>query len=257
MAKTRKNMKKIQAKSKQKMDKLTGLFACGCVAELILFVVHQLYTQGTGVQMMNMAHVLAAMPLVGIALLVTGVVIRRGEMERIRPWGVCVAGLGAFLALLGPLCLKVNSGAAGMLAVVVPVALLLAVVYNLYAGEFFWLALSMSSSIGALWYWNRCSSIAYLRISALVLMALALVVAVAALVLTVRAMKNNGVVVIRGTKLHVLENCGSKTALMIGHGISVAALVVALVSGGLSVYCLMALGVALFVAAIYYTVTAL
>ena len=53
MAKTRKSLKKIQAKSKQKMDKLTGLFSVGCLAELLLFVVHQFYTQGTGAQMMT------------------------------------------------------------------------------------------------------------------------------------------------------------------------------------------------------------
>ncbi len=257
MAKNKKSLKKVQAKSKQKMDKLTGLFAFGCVAEVLLFVVHQFYTQGTGAQMMNMARVLAVMPVVGIVLLVGGVVIHRGDMERIRPFGVYVAGMGAFLALLGPLCLKVNSGAAGLLAAVIPAMMLLAVVFTLYTRDFFWLALNAAVAMDAIWYWNRFSSIAYLRLSALVLMALALVVAVAVIALTVLSAKTKGVASVRGCKIRMLEGSAVKPAMLAGHGLILAALVVALVSGGLSVYCLMALGVMLFVSAAYFTLTAL
>lgn len=257
MAKTQKSLKKIQAKSKQKMDQLTGFFVVGCVAELILFVVHQLYTQGTGVQMMNMARVLAVMPMVGIALLVGGIVIHRGEMEKIRPAGMYVAGLGAFLALLGPLCLKVNSGAAGLLAAVVPAVMLLAVVFVLYTRDFFWLALNAAVAMDALWYWSRFAAIDYLRISAWMLMALAMIVAVVILVLTVSSKKDKGVAKIRGCKLRMLESGEVKTAMLAGHALVLAALAVALVSSALSVYCLMALGMVLFVSAAYFTVTAL
>ena len=257
MAKNKKSLKKVQAKSKQQMDKLTGLFAFGCVAELILFVVHQFYTQGTGAQMMSMARVLAVMPVVGIVLLVGGVVIHRGEMQRFRPYGAYVAGMGAFLALLGPLCLKVNSGTAGLLAAVVPAVMLLAVVFNLYTRDFFWLALNAAVAMDAIWYWNRFGSIAYLRLSALVLMVLALAVAAAVIALTVLSAKTKGVATVRGCKIRMLEGNTVKPAMLAAHGLVLAALVVALVGGGFSVYCLMALGVMLFVSAAYFTLTAL
>ncbi|MBR2928385.1 MAG: hypothetical protein IKC24_04425 [Oscillospiraceae bacterium] len=256
MAKTKKNLKKIQAKSKQKMDKLTGLFGIGCVAELVLFVVHQFYTRGTGAQMMGAARVLGIMPVVGIVLLVTGVVIHRGEMTGIRPAGVYVSGFGAFLALLGPLCLKVNSGAAGLLAAVVPAVMLLAVVFVLYSRDFFWLALNAAVAMDAIWYWNRFGAIDYLRLSALVLMALALIVAIAVLALTVLSKKNKGVATVRGREIRMMESGEVKVAMLAGHVLVLAAIAVALVSG-FSVYCLMALGVMLFVSAAYFTVTAL
>ena len=256
MAKTKKNLKKIQAKSKQKMDKLTGLFAVGCVAELVLFVVHQFYTQGTGMQMMSTARVLGVMPVVGIVLLVAGVVIHRGEMTSIRPAGVYVSGFGAFLALLGPLCLKVNSGAAGLLAAVVPPVMLLAVVFVLYTRDFFWLALNAAVAMDAIWYWNRFGGIGYLRVSALVLMALALIVAVAVLALTVLSKKNKGVAIVRGREIRMLESGEVKVAMLAGHVLVLAAVAVALVSS-FSVYCMMALGVMLFVSAAYFTVTVL
>lgn len=257
MAKTQKSLKKIQAKSKQKMDKLTGLFTAGCVAELILFVVHQFYTQGTGVQMMNMARLLAVMPVVGIALLVVGVVIHRGEMTAIRPAGVYVAGLGAFLALLGPLCLKVNSGAAGLLAAVVPAVMLMAVVFVLYTRDFFWLALNAAVAMDAVWYWSRFASIDYLRLSAWMLMVTALIVAAAVPMLTVFSKKDKGVVTLCGCKLRMLENGEVKNVMLAGHALVLAALVAALASSALSVYCLMVMGVMLFVAAAYFTVTVL
>ena len=256
MAKTKKSLKKIQAKSKQKMDKLTGLFSVGCLAELLLFVVHQFYTQGTGAQMMTMAKVLAVMPVVGIVLLVAGVVIHRGEMKSIRPAGAYVAGFGAFLALLGPLCLKVNSGAAGLLAAVVPAVMLLAVVFVLYNRDFFWLALDAALAMDAIWYWNRFGAINYLRLSALVLMALALIVAVGVLALTVLSKKNKGIATVRGREIRMLESGEVKVAMLAGHALVLAAIAVALVSS-FGLYCLMALGVMLFVSAAYFTVTAL
>ena len=109
----------------------------------------------------------------------------------------------------------------------------------------------------AIWYWNRFGSIAYLRFSALVLMALALVVAVAVIALSVLSAKTKGVASVRGCKIRMLEGGAVKPAMLAGHGLVLAALVVALVSSGLSVYCLMALGVMLFVSAAYFTLTAL
>lgn len=257
MAKSKKSMKKIQAKNKQEMDKLTKLFVVGCVAELILFVVHQFYTQGTGAQMMGMHRVLKVMPVVGISLLVGGVVIHRGEMTNIRGYGVYIAGLGGLLALLSPLCLKVDSGAAGMLAAVVPAGMLLAVVFVLYTRDFFWFALNAAAAMGAIWYWGRFGAIPYLRVGALVLMVLALIVAAAVVVLTVMAKKGEGVATVCGHKLRMMESGEIKPAVLAGHALVLVTLAAALASKALAVYCLMTLGVMLFVAAAYYTVTAL
>lgn len=259
MAKTQKTWKKTQAKSKQKMNTLTALFVLGCVAETILLVVHQLYTRGTGAQMMATSRVLTALPLVGVVLFLSGLVMRRGELERLRPYGGYVSALGVFLAVMAALCLWVNSSAAGMLAVVVPAAMVLAVIHELYVSDFFFLAISYSVGIGALWYWNRCAGIAYLHIGAAVLLLLAVLAVLAVFLLTMRAMEGSGVVKLRSIRLRMVEKGGKKPALLLLHLLPMVAMTMtATVFGsGAAVYALLLLSVVLFVAAVYYTVTAL
>ena len=257
MAKTQKVMKRTQAKSKQKMDKLTALFMLGCVMETLLLVVHRFYVGGTGAEMMAMSRVLSILPVVGIILLVVGVVLHRGESKKLRPLGVYVAAFGGFAAVMPILCLKVNSSAAGMLAVVVPVAMLLAVVNVLYASDFFWMASAAAMSLGALWYWKRCAAINYLRLGAVVLMVLALAAVIAVAVLTMKAKKSNGVVEIAGRKFRMLENAAAKPVSVVVCGLCAVVLCASVVSSVCALYGTMLLGVVLFVAAVYYTVTAL
>ena len=134
--------------------------------------------------------------------------------------------------------------------------MLLAVVFVLYSRDFFWLALNAAVAMDAIWYWNRFGGIGYLRVSALVLMALALIVAIAVLALTVLSKKNKGLATVRGREIRMMESGEVKVAMLAGHVLVLAAIAVALVSS-FSVYCLMALGVMLFVSAAYFTVTAL
>ena len=255
MAKTGKALKRTQAKSKEKMNTLTVLFVLGCIMETYLLLVHQFYTQGTGQQMMTMSGVLTGAGIAGLVLAVVGTVLYKGN-GKLRVWGPCVAAIGVCLALTSLLCLKVNSSAAGMLSVVVPVVMLLAVVYMLYVSDFFWLAVSMAASLGALWYWRRCFAVSYLRLSAVILMLLAVALVVGIMVLTFRATKNHGIVTVGERRIRMTEK-DSKSVLLVMHGGCLAVLLVSAAVSSISLYGFLALCVALFAAAVYYTVSAL
>ncbi|MGM9661632.1 MAG: hypothetical protein ACI3WR_00895 [Oscillospiraceae bacterium] len=257
MAKTKRALKKTQAKSKEKMNVLAALFVAGCLLETYLLLVHQFYTRGTGQQMLATARVLTVTPFVGLVIAAAGVVLLRRGRGRVRGWGGCCIGSGLFLAVAALLCLKVNSAAAGMLGFAVPIALLLAVVYELYVSEFFWIAASLTATICALWYWRRCFAINYLRASALVLMLLALAAVAAVAVLSWRALRSKGVLTFRGRRFRMLEADGDKPVLFGVYGLCLAALLVSLCKGTLALYAICALCVVLFAAAVYYTITAL
>ncbi|MGM9619556.1 MAG: hypothetical protein ACI3W8_06990 [Oscillospiraceae bacterium] len=257
MAKTKRALKKTQAKSKEKMNVLAALFVAGCLLETYLLLVHKFYTRGTGAQMMATAKVLAATPFVGLLLVVAGAVLLRRGQGKLRSWGGCCVGGGLFLAVAALLCLKVNTGAAGMLGFAVPVAMLLAVVYELYVSEFFWIAASLTATLCALWYWRRCSAISYLRVSAVVLMLLVLAAVAVVAVLSWRALQSKGLLVFRGRRFRMLEEDADKPVLFAAYGLCLAALLLSLVKASLAFYAVCALCVVLFAAAVYYTVTAL
>lgn len=255
MAKTGKALKRTQAKSKEKMNRLTILFTEGVLLETYLLMVNQLYTRGTGAQMMTMSRVLVGMALAGVVLAVVGLTLHlRGE--KLRRWGAYLGGAGVFFALTSLLCLKVNSAAAGMLSVALPVAMLLAVVYTLYVSDFFWLAVSLTVSLGAVWYWRRCAAVAYLRLSAVVLLVLALAVVAVILVLTARAARSRGIVTVKERRIRMLEKDSGRLVLAL-HGGCMAVMLVSALSSAVALYGFLLLAVVLFAAAVYYTVSAL
>ncbi len=255
MAKTGKALKRTQAKSKEKMNMLTVFFVVGVLLETYLLLVNRFYTQGTGAQMMTMSRVLVAMGLVGLVWAAVGVVLHKGA-GKMKPYSLYVCGSGVFVALTSLLCLKVNTAAAGMLSVAVPVVMLLAVVYILYVSDFFWLAVSMTASLGAVWYWRRCFAVSYLRLSAVILMLLAVAVVGGIMVLTFRAMKNRGVVMLGERRIRMAEK-DSKPALLVLHGICLAVLLASAAVSSVALYGFLLLGVMLFASAVYYTVSAL
>ena len=255
MAKTGKALKRTQAKSKEKMNMLTALFTVGVLLETYLLVVNQFYAQGTGAQMMFMSRVLVAMGFVGLVFAAVGVALYKGT-GKLRAYGPYVSGAGVFVALTSLLCLKVNTAAAGMLSVAVPVVLLLAVVYTLYVSDFFWLAVSMVASLGAIWYWRRCFAVNYLRFSAVILMVLAVVLVAGIMLLTCRAMKNRGVVVVGERRVRMMEK-DSKPTLLALHGVCLAVMLVSAAVSSLALYGFLLIGVLLFASAVYYTVSAL
>lgn len=257
MAKTGKTLKKTQAKSKEKMNMLAALFVAGCLLETYLLLVHQFYTRGTGRQMMATARVLTATPFVGLAFAAAGAVLLRRGRGKLRGWGGCLIGAGAFLAAAALLCLKVNSGAAGMLAFALPVAMLLAVVYELYVREFFWIAVSLTATVFALWYWRRCAAISYLRPSAVALLVLAFAAVAAVALLGWRAQRGRGVLALGGRRFRMLEAEGGKAALFAVCGLCLAAMLLSLLRASLTFYAICALSALLFAAAVYYTITAL
>ena len=255
MAKTGKALKRKQAKSTEKMNMLTVFFVVGVLLETYLLLVNQFYAQGTGAQMMTMSNVLVAMGFVGLVWTAVGAALYKGN-GKLKPYSLYVSGSGVLVALTSLLCLKVNTAAAGMLSVAVPVALLLAVVYTLYVSDFFWLALSMTVSLGAVWYWRRCFAVNYLRLSAVVLMLLAVALVAGIMVLTFRALKNRGIVVIRERRIRMTEK-DSKSTLLVLHGLCLAVLLLSAAVSAVALYGFLLLGVMLFASAVYYTVSAL
>ena len=87
-------------------------------------------------------------------------------------------------------------------------------------------------------------------------MVLAVVLVAGIVLLTFRAMKNRGVVVVGERRIRMTEK-DSKPALLALHGICLAVMLVSAAVSSVALYGFLAICVMLFASAVYYTVSAL
>ena len=136
------------------------------------------------------------------------------------------------------------------LCVVVPVAMLLGILWNLYDRECSWSLTILGASLIALWVCRRVlDSIflgTYVRIAAVVY----IVVLIVAAFLTNKADKNGG----KLGGLQVLTAGADPMPIYAACGLSVVALAVALFSSTIAYYAMWALAIVVFALAVYYTV---
>ena len=125
----------------------------------------------------------AAVAVVGLVL---GILWRQIAKRRWIGWSVCAAGV--FLGGASLMILKFYDSALTLLCVVVPVAMLLGILWNLYDRECAWSLTILGISLIALWVCRRVLSSIYLgtyvRILAVVYIVLLLVAAFLGLYLT-------------------------------------------------------------------------
>lgn len=254
MAKTLKNKKESRGKkiSKQ-MSNLLTIFLLGCVWETYLLVTERFYFRGTGKEMLAANAVLRVLPYVGLVLALGGAAL----MKKGRKKGVFLLLSGLFVALSATVCLYVDMTIFSGLVFMIPVIMLLAVVYYLYGKEFFFIACALSGSLAVLWYWRRRYAFVQYHTAGLILVLLALLALLALSYLAWKACGDRGMVTIFSRRLRMLPESPDKLFLFGSFGVSIAALLISAVSGALSFYAMILLGVVLFIMAAYYTVTAL
>lgn len=238
------NSKAKPVKRDEPMNGAMKLFLAGCVAELYLLIVRRCYVNGTVQQQIDWYDsYLSILMGVGAAVFVVGVVLsilwKSSRKKRVIGWSVTAAG--AFLAVSSFL-VRWNMSTLTLLTVVVPVAMLLGILWNLYDRECALSLTILGVSLIALWVCRREGSGylgTYVKCAAAVY-----IILLAAAALLVKSGKLGKLLPAKADPLPVYVACG----------LSVVALVIALVSSTAAYYAMWALGMVVFGLAVYYTV---
>ena len=157
--------------------------------------------------------------------------------------GVFLGGSALFIKMF-------YDSALTLLCVVVPVAMLLGILWNLYDRECAWSLTILGTSLIALWVCRRVLNSIYLGTYVRILAAVYIVLLLVAAFLANKADKNGG----RLGKLQVLTAGADPLPVYLACGLSVAALAVALFSSTIAYYAMWALAIVVFALAVYYTV---
>lgn len=238
------NSKAKPVKRDEPMNGAMKLFLAGCVAELYLLIVRRCYVNGTVQQQIDWYDsYLSILMGVGAAVFVVGAVLsilwKSSRKKRVIGWSVTAAG--AFLAVSSFL-VRWNMSTLTLLTVVVPVAMLLGILWNLYDRECALSLTILGVSLIALWVCRREGSGylgTYVKCAAAVY-----IILLAAAALLVKGGKLGKLLPAKADPLPVYVACG----------LSVVALVIALVSSTAAYYAMWALGMVVFGLAVYYTV---
>lgn len=238
------NSKAKPVKRDEPMNGAMKLFLAGCVAELYLLIVRRCYVNGTVQQQIDWYDsYLSILMGVGAAVFVVGLVLsilwKSNRKKRVIGWSVTTAG--AFLAVSSFL-VRWNMSTLTLLTVVVPVAMLLGILWNLYDRECALSLTILGVSLIALWVCRREGSGylgTYVKCAAAVY-----IILLAAAALLVKSGKLGKLLPAKADPLPVYVACG----------LSVVALVIALVSSTAAYYAMWALGMVVFGLAVYYTV---
>lgn len=238
------NSKAKPVKRDEPMNGAMKLFLAGCVAELYLLIVRRCYVNGTVQQQIDWYDsYLSILMGVGAAVFVVGVILsilwKSSRKKRVIGWSVTAAG--AFLAVSSFL-VRWNMSTLTLLTVVVPVAMLLGILWNLYDRECALSLTILGVSLIALWVCRREGSGylgTYVKCAAAVY-----IILLAAAALLVKSGKLGKLLPAKADPLPVYVACG----------LSVVALVIALVSSTAAYYAMWVLGMVVFGLAVYYTV---
>ena len=240
------------AKGNEPMHNALEVFAAGCVAEIYLLVIRRFYVNGTVEELLTCDAVLPYLMGVGAAIAVIGLVLgilwRQMAGRRWIGWSVCAAGV--FLGGSAWMIRTFYDSALTFLCVVVPVAMLLGILWNLYDRECAWSLTILGISLIALWVCRRVLDSIYLGTYVRILAIAYIVVLVVAAVLTNRADKNGG----KLGRFQVLTAGADPLPVYAACVLSVIALAAALFSSVVAYYAMWALAIVVFALAVYYTV---
>lgn len=239
------NSKAKPVKKDEPMNGAMKLFLAGCVAELYLLIVRRCYVTGSVQQQIDWYDkYLNILTGAGAAVFAIGVVLsilwKSNRKKRVIGWSVTAAG--AFLAVSSFL-VRWNMSTLTVLTVVVPVAMLLGILWNLYDRECALSLTILGVSLIALWIFRREINSSYLGTYAK-FAAVAYIVVLAAAALLVKSGKLGRLLPAKADPLPVYVACG----------LSAVATAIALVSPTAAYYAMWALGMVVFGLAVYYTV---
>lgn len=221
-------------------------FLIGCVAEFYLFVVQRYFVNGTIEQVLAWNEYLKYIAWVGVGVLAVGLGVgywSRQQKKKSAVFGWSLAGSGAFLAFSGFFMRYFAESGATLLSVVVPVAMVLALLWGFYDRECSTSLTILCVSLVAMWvYYRKMPDLSWktgLMISA---------VAYVALMGGVAWLAKNG----KLTPL--LPASADITPIYIACGLSAVGVACALISTTVVYYAMWILAVVVFALAVYYTV---
>ena len=248
--------KRTESRGKRKHEPWQGAtraLLLGCVAELYLLMIHKYYIYGNLDQVLAWDSYLRVSLWLGLGVAVLGGVLL--YLCRRKPgWKRAVSGmvleLGAFMAVTGGLVTRYYASPITLLAVAVPAAALMAILWYLYDRECAWALIVLGLDLAVLWVCRKGIGSAYWHGKVLAGAIVFLVCLAALALLTARMAKSRGML----GKLRLLGENFDAMPIYAACGIAAVTTVVALVSSVAAYYCLYAVAVLLFALAVYYAI---
>ena len=239
-----KNPTRKSAKKDDSMTPAMKIFLIGLVAELYLLIVRRFYVNGTIQQVVAWDEHLKVFAVAGLAVLVIGVILsvlwKASKAKRF--WGLSLAGLGAFVAVVSFVS-RLNMSILTLLTVLVPVAILMLLLWSLYDREGALSLTILAASLVVLWLCRDAGSNIYF--GTLVKIAAAVyAVAVAALAVMVKTKKLP----------KLLPAKADPTPVYVAAILSVVTVAAGLISTTVAYYAMWVLAAVVFGLAVYYTV---
>ena len=239
-------------KRNEPMRRALTFFLAGCVAELYLLLIRRFYVNGTVDQLLTCAEALPYLAGIGGAVAAVGLILglmwRQNRERRWIGWSVFAAGV--FLGGSTLMIMALYDSALTLLCVVVPVAMLLGILWNLYDRECAWSLTILGASLIALWVCRRALNNIYLGTYVKIAVVLYLAVLAAVWFLASKAGRSGG----RLGALQVLTPGADPLPVYLACGLSMAALAAGLFSSAIAYYAMWGLAIVVFALAVYYTV---
>lgn len=248
--------KRTESRGKRKHEPWQGAtraLLLGCVAELYLLMVHKYYIYGNLDQVLAWDSYLRVSLWLGLGVAVLGGVLL--WLCRRQPgWKRAVSGmvleLGGFMAVTGWLVTRYYASPIALLAVAVPAAALMAMLWYLYDRECAWALIVLGLDLAVLWICRKGMG-NFLWEKRVLVGAVIFLICLAVLVFfTWKLSKSRGML----GKLRLLGENFDALPIYAACGISAATTVLALVSSAAAYYCLYAVAVLLFALAVYYAI---
>ena len=247
------NRNSKSVKRDEPMNGAMKLFLAGCVAELYLLVIRRFYVSGTIYQLLACHTALLYVMIAGAVVLAAGLILalstRKQPKKSRLGWAIFAAGV--FLALSALLVRTLGGSALTVLCVVVPAAMLLGILWQLYDRECAWALTILALSLMVLWVCRHLlGGAGPLSKLALAGSVVYLVVLVLAALLIRKADRSHGML----GKLQILPANADALPIYAACGLSFVAVAVALFNTTVAYYAMWALALVVFILAVYYTV---
>ena len=248
--------KRTESRGKRKHEPWQGAtraLLVGCVAELYLLLIHKYYIYGNLDQVLAWDSYLRVSLWLGLGVAVLGGVLL--YLCRRKPgWKRAVSGmvleLGAFMAVTGGLVTRYYASPITLLAVAVPAAALMAMLWYLYDRECAWGLIVLGLDLAVLWICRKGMGNFLWEKRVLVGTVIFLICLAVLAFLTWKLSKFHGML----GKLRLLGENFDTMPIYAACGVSAVTTVLALVSSVAAYYCIYIVAVLLFALAVYYAI---
>jgi hypothetical protein len=245
--------KKTVLTKKSRMNEALTWFSLGCAAECYLLIFRHYYVDGSPTQLIALYGALKYMAFAGVGVFAVGLlatILLHRKPGVARKFGQIVLVTGVFLAVSSVIMRQVYPNGTTLLCVLVPVAALMSLLWSVYDRECSYSLTILGLTVVALWICRKGINADYWR--AKVMLGAGIYVAIlAVVVLLVFKADNHGGML---GKLQLLPAAADCLPIYVACGLSVASLVLAMLSATLAYYAMWAVAVVIFAAAVYYTV---